>query len=92
MSEKVAAFPPNTVEKVVQSSSKTVHDISVVFDDFLDKEKRKLNLVVHNLSEPQGETLQERAEKDAALFTSMLKDVMKLSVTPVKTFRVGKKT
>ena len=92
LSEKVAALPAEATRNMGQSaSSKTIQDMSVVFDDFLDKEKRKLNLVVHNMSESHGETLQERASKDAALFTTMLKDVFKLSVVPVKTFRVGKK-
>ena len=79
-------------KKEMQSvSSKTAQDVSEVFDDFLDREKRKLNLVVHNLAEPQGDTFQERAAKDASLFTSMIKEALKISVMPVKTFRVGKK-
>ena len=91
LSEKVAALPAEATRNMGQNtSSKTIQDMSVVFDDFLDKEKRKLNIVVHNMSESHGETHQERASKDAAQFTTMLKDVFKLSVIPVKTFRVGK--
>ena len=74
-------------------SSRTAQDVLEVFDDFCDGEKRKLNLVVHNfnLGEPQGDTFQERTAKDAALFTSMIKEALKTSATPVKMFRVGKK-
>ena len=92
VSEKVAGLPADTTGNVGPNPpGKSVQDISVVFDDFLDKEKRKLNLVVHNLPEPEGETFQERSAKDATLFTSMIKEVFKLSVAPLKSFRVGKK-
>ena len=92
LSEKVATLPADMAKREAQiASSRTAQDVSEVFDDFLDREKRKLNLVVHNLAEPQGDTFQDRNANDAALFTSMIKEAFKISVTPVKTFRVGKK-
>ena len=61
LSEKVATLPADMAKKEMQSTSaRTAHDVSEVFDNFLDREKRKLNLVVHNLDEPQGDTFQER--------------------------------
>ena len=92
VSESVAALPTSSATELYPNApGKSAQDISAVFDDFLDKEKRKLNVVVHNLRESESDTFKERSERDAALFTSMIKEVFKLSVTPVKTFRVGKK-
>ena len=70
---------------------KTAQDLSKVLDDHLDKERRKANLVIHNLPEQQGSSLTERSEKDVAAFSTMIKDVMKLHVTSSKSFRVGKR-
>ena len=86
VSEKVASLPVDIAQKDKEKqgpSAKAAQDISVMFDDFLDKEKRKMNLVVHNLDEPEGDTFQERSAEDAALFSSMVKEAFKLSVTPV---------
>ena len=72
-------------------NSKNAQDLSQVLDDHLDKEKRKANIVVHNLTEQVGGSLTERSEKDIALFTEMVRDVMKVNVSATKSFRVGKK-
>ena len=66
-------------------------DLSKVLDDHLDKEKRKANIVIHNLPEQSEGTVVERCEKDSASFVTMIKDEMKLNATVSKSFRVGKK-
>ena len=71
--------------------NKAARELSQALDDHLDKERRKANLVIHNLPEQGGSTLMERSEKDIALFSTMIKDVMKLHATSSKSFRVGKK-
>ena len=93
----------NEVAKAVQSqiaslptsfnegNSKAVTDLSRALDDHLDRERRKANVVVHNLPEQEGGSLQERSDRDASLFSSMIKDVMKIHATPSRSFRVGKK-
>ena len=59
--EKVATLPADMAKKEMQSTiARTAHDVSEAFDDFLDREKRKLTMVVHNLGESQGDTFQER--------------------------------
>ena len=74
-----------------EGSTKAALDLSRTLDDHLDKEKRKANLVIHNLPEQEGSTLTERSERDIALFTMMVKDVMKIRTSSSKSFRVGKK-
>ena len=48
VSAKVASIPQSLVTHTV---SKEIQDISKVFDDFLENDKRKNNPVVHNLPE-----------------------------------------
>ena len=93
----------NEVTKIVQSqmallpksstdsNKKEAQDLSRALDEHMDREKRKANLVIHNLPEQEGNSLAERSEKDLALFTSMIKDVFKLRVSSSRSFRVGKK-
>ena len=65
--------------------------MSNVFDSFMDKEKRKLNVVVHNLPETNSPSLAERAEKDQELFMDIIKEGLNLIVRPTRSFRVGKR-
>ena len=58
---------------------------------FLDKEQRKMNLVIHNMQESSGENARERASKDADKFKVMIREGFKLVVHTTKCFRVGKK-
>ena len=48
-------------------------------------------MVVHYPAEPQGNTFQDMTAKDAALFTPIIKEALKISVPLVNTFRLGKK-
>lgn len=71
-------------------SNKEAVTISGVFDDFMDKEKRKCNVVAHNLPEQPGNTFAERCEADSALFTCMIREEFSVNVRVVKSFRPGK--
>ena len=86
---KVAAIPQSLA---TQTASKDMQDISKVFDSFLEKEKRKNNLVIHNLPEAEGGTFAERSDRDSKLFQDVVKDTFKLSVAVAKAYRVGKVT
>lgn len=66
-------------------------DLSKVLDDHLDKEKRKANVVVHNLPEQVEGTVTEKCEKDSTSFVTMIKSEMKINATVSKSFRAGKK-
>ena len=57
----------------------------------MDKEKRKSNIVVHNLPKSSGENQAERADRDATVFREMIKEEMKLQVKVQRFFRVGKR-
>ena len=82
---------PNLPSRTIQAHSS--REISEVFDSFLDKEKRKLNVVVHNLPESEGEALSasDRAQSDQAAFRDLVKECFKLSVHTSRSFRAGMK-
>ena len=67
-------------------------EVAGILDEIQDKEKRKLNVVVHNLKESDGDTHTDRTKSDETKFVEMVKDGMKLIVKPARSFRVGKKS
>ena len=73
-----------------KSSSNTEKAIAGVLDDYLEKEKKKLNVVLHNVPEPPAETYAERVEQDKAKFKEIIRDGMHLNVNATKAYRVGK--
>ena len=87
VSAKIDAIPKQVQTK---PSVDSAQQIAGAFDNFFDKEKRKLNVVVHNLPESSGESFKEKSEKDAEQFTEMIREVLKLNVRVTKAFRVGK--
>ena len=82
---------PSQVVPGGRDISETTNAMSRVFDSFVDRERRKMNVVVHNLPEQDGDTLAERMEKDQHLFKDLIKEGMNLIVKPTKAFRVGRK-
>ena len=86
---KIDALPRHSAAKDTSEASKVM---STVFDNFIDKEKRKLNVVVHNLPELDATaSLSERSEKDRELFKDIIKEGLNLIIHPTHSFRVGKK-
>ena len=45
-----------------------VQDLSAIFDDYQEKEKRKLNVVVCNMKESENDSFEERTKLDALNF------------------------
>lgn len=85
---KLDAMPKQSAQG---GETNAVHaDISSIFDNYLDKDKRKLNVVVHNLPEESGITLAERSSLDQAAFLTVVREGLKLRVHTTKSFRVGK--
>ena len=70
----------DAIPKPVQQkpSVNTAEEISGVFDNFLDKEKRKANLVVHNLEESSGVYDSEIIKQDVKKFIDVVKQGMKV--------------
>ena len=86
VSKKIDKMP--SVAIPVQRSNE---EIAGILDEMQDKERRKHNIVIHNLSEAEGESQSERAKGSEIKFKVMVKEGMKLMVETSKTFRVGKK-
>ena len=65
-------------------------DHAKVFDEFIDKDRRKNNLVIHNLPEMGEGTVEERSSRDVRMFQEVVKDSFKLNVAVARSFHVGK--
>ena len=87
---KIDNIPPHETQGT-KDSAETTRAISRVFDSFVDRENRKLNVVVHNLPEQEGESVAEKTENDIKLFKEVIKEGMSLIVRPTKAFRAGRK-
>ena len=87
VSAQIASLPSSSPP----GGPRAAGELAGALDDYMDKEKRKSNIVVHNLPESNAENQSERADCDAALFKEMIKDEMKLQVKVQRSFRVGKK-
>ena len=60
------------------------------FDSYLDKDKRKTNVVIHNLPETVGGSLAEGTAEDIHLFQEVIKDAFRMKVPVLRCFKVGK--
>ena len=85
--KKMEESPPQAKEKTSLNTEKA---IAGVFDNYLDQEKRKLNVVLHNIPEPSSNVYAERVESDKAKFIEVIRDSMHLNVKATKAYRVGK--
>ena len=90
--EKVSA----KISTIPQTSSalaeaKSMPGITKVFDEFIDKDRRKNNLVIHNLPEAVGGSLEDRSARDIQLFQEVTKDTFRMHVAVTRSFRVGKR-
>ena len=56
-----------------------------------DKEKRQLNLIVHNIDESSATSGADRKSEDIAQVSKLLQEVLKVSCSITKAFRIGKK-
>ena len=64
--------------------------IAGIIDSVLDKEKRKKNIVVHNLPESNADTHADRMAEDKEKFSQLVKDEFHLRVSVSNSFRVGR--
>ena len=87
VSAKVSSIPQITPN---QNATKDLQNVAQIFDDFLDKDKRKNNIVVHNLPEATGNSAKEKIDMDILLFQEMVKESFHLNVAVSKGFRVGR--
>ena len=84
---KIDALPkpgPNT-------SSNTAQEVAGVLDDFMAKEKKKLNVIVHNMKESTNTSHYSRCDEDGSTFRNIVREELKINVKVTNAYRVGKK-
>ena len=87
VSAKISSIPQASSSHI---ETRNGQGITKVLDDFMDKERRKNNLVIHNLPEADGGSREDRSRHDIRLFQDLMKDTFHMSVAVAKSFRVGK--
>ena len=87
VSAKISSIPETST---APSDPSSMPGIVKVFDEFIDKDRRKNNLVIHNLPEMAEGALEERSARDVRMFQEVVKDSFKLNVAIARSFRVGK--
>ena len=87
------SVPSNLTQKTAGASSQAAQEISGVIDNFIDKERRKLNVVIYNLPEQglETDTVTDKMQKDIALFCQIMREELHLNVRVSRAFRAGQK-
>ena len=85
-----------TYQQAIQAptmGTQAAQEISGMIDNFIDKERRKLNVVVHNLPEQEttNDPVDEKMQKDITSFCKIIKDELRLNIRVNKAFRAGPK-
>ena len=88
LSAKMETMPRK--EKAKEEPEGSGHQIAGIVDSVLDREKRRRNIVVHNLPESNAQSPSDRARDDMTLFTQLVKDEFRVITRVTKSFRVGK--
>ena len=90
LSSKIEELPKG--EQIISNkgSGNSSMQFTGIFDAFVDRERRKNNVVVHNLTESDGDTHAERMTQDRSRLGELLRRELSLNVHIVKSFRVGK--
>ena len=77
----------------VQPAVKETQYAVEVVDEYIDRERRKCNLIVHNVPEPEEREKSEIMKKDCATIQEIVTNAIKITDTKViKTTRLGRKT
>ena len=90
-----AESPPLIPGLLPRPKSLSVKDISQAVTSCMteenEKQKRKLNLIVHNLPEPASDEGQQRKKDDISKITEIFKDVLQVAPKITNAVRIGKK-
>ena len=82
----VTSKPPSVVDSLLSTSP-----VEVV-DEYLDRERRKCNLVIYNLPEPSASATKDRTQQDKNAFSQLVSSELKIdNVNLLKCVRLGKK-
>ena len=90
ISTQIEKLPSEQINQKNKGTGNAPMQFTGIFDAFVDRERRKNNVVVHNLTESDGDTHTERMTKDRSKLGELLRRELNLNVRIVKTFRVGK--
>jgi len=82
---------PGTQE-AAQTNDSLSQLASTILSEQHEKERRQLNLIVHNIEESSSESPQSRKQEDIAKVTSLLKDHLKIKCSITNAIRLGKRT
>ena len=89
LSAKIETMPQKEVKGEPERNGHA-HQIAGIVDSVLDKEKRRRNIVVHNLPESDAQSTSDRAADDMSLFTQLVKEEFHVVTRVTKSFRAGK--
>ena len=70
--------------------SGTTKEVAGILDQFMDKERRKCNIVVHNLKEAVGDTHDDRMAGDRSRLEALFREAFHMQVRITNSFRDGK--
>ena len=65
-------------------------EISGMLDNYMDKDRRKCNVVIYNLPEETGNSQEEKIAKDIHKFREIVKKELRLNLRVTRAFRAGK--
>ena len=88
VSAQMKSLPKETAQYRPQASA--IQQFTGAVDQFMDKERRKNNIVIHNLAEEPAVTADDRSRHDIDKLCNMLRRGLNINTRPVKSFRVGK--
>ena len=81
---------PNNLAPKHNGPSGATGEVAGVLDAYMDKERRKCNIVVHNLREAEGDTYDDRMAGDKLRLLSLFREAFQMQVKITKLFRAGK--
>ena len=74
-------------------ANQTPNEVAKSVRECMEQEKRRRNIVVHNLKEPDSDlSVEERNMHDKMAFQKMCKDTMRLNTRVERTYRIGRAT
>lgn len=91
--ERVSNLDCHTKPDDDQHSLPAQREVTGVIDEYVDRQRRKCNLVIRNLPEPKSQSVQEQASQDIKLFKDIVEKELKIDVSTLKiskAVRLGK--
>ena len=98
-----ASIPTPSLEKVTKSTRNTESDngqipppqqeVTGAIEEYIDRQRRKCNLIIRNLPEPKAQSTSERASQDINLFKEIVYKELKINTSDIeilKATRLGK--